>query len=35
MFGEAHRSTQENMENIQNEEMKIIRDNIAQSICGL
>jgi hypothetical protein len=33
--GETHRSAQENMENIQDEEMKIIRDNIAQSICGL
>ena len=33
--GETHRSAQENMENIQDEEMKIIRDNIARSICGL
>ena len=33
--GETHRSAQENMENIQDEEMKIICDNIARSICGL
>ena len=28
-------SSQENMENIHYEEMKVICDNIAQSICGL
>ena len=33
--GETHRNAQENMENIQDEEMKMIRDNIARSICGL
>jgi hypothetical protein len=33
--GETHRNAQESMENIQDEGMKIIRDNIARSICGL
>ena len=28
-------SSQENMENIHHVEMKVIRDNIARSICGL
>ena len=30
-----YNSSQENMENIHYEEMKVICDNIAQSICGL
>ena len=33
--GETHRNAQENMENIQDKEMKIIRDNITRFICGL
>ena len=33
--GETNCNAQENMENIQDEEMKIIRDNITRFICGL
>jgi hypothetical protein len=33
--GGEYSSSQESMENIHHEEMKVIRDNIARSICGL
>ena len=33
--GGEYSNSKESMENIHHEEMKVIRDNIARSICGL